>query len=105
MAPSFFRTGHGHWDSCGPAGAIIQIVQPGGCFDDSAIRRYRAWARYQQAAGGTDAWQDVGRECAAERFDVSFYTSTQASARAVVIWHDTASQAPAIGGLALAGSG
>ena len=65
-ATAFFSARHRHRHPGGPAGAAVQVVQPGGCLDDAALRRHRAGSGDQQATGRTDGRQDVGREHAAK---------------------------------------
>ena len=56
------RSRHGARHSEGPHGTPLPVLQPGGCLDHPALRRHRAGARDQQAAGRADGRDDVGRE-------------------------------------------
>ena len=60
LAPALLGARHRHRHPRGPAGAAVQVVQPGGCLDHASVRRHRAWAGHQQAPGGVDGRKDVG---------------------------------------------
>ncbi len=81
LAAPFPGARHRHWHSRGPAGPPVQVLQPGGRFDDAPIRRHRPRPGHQQAPGRADGRQDVGRERAAKGLHVPFHSPLAGRAR------------------------
>ena len=81
LAAPFPGAGYRHWHPRGPAGPLVQVLQPGGRFDGAPLRRHRPRSGHQQAPGRADGRQDVGRECAAKGINVPFHSPLAGRAR------------------------
>ena len=73
----FYGQGHRHGYRAGQAVDDFRALHASRCVDCQTLRRYGAWPDDQQAVGGVDAGQDLGRKHCGRRQHISLRCTTR----------------------------